>query len=325
MCLPLRLSVFALLLLIPVGIDAAADAQRNDKSGPAEKTEHQHRPIVIPGDPILTPVKVELQRPRRVVVDGKGNLLIADSAAGKVFKVDAKRQVKTLAPGLSAPSGLCLGKDGTLYVSNHADGTAKQGSVVRVAADGKQTVVAKELTGPKGMAIGPDGKLYVALFDDNRIVRIGPRGKVDEFCKNVPTPAAVCFDSKGFLYAVNSAAGTVTKISSGGKASVHCRGLSVPSDVSVSPEGDILATNYGGTSIDRILPDGTTEPYLTVPRGTIGLCFDRGGNVFVVNWDLQLAVHIRNRMLVPCPHCQKRIPLRIKPKPKRKKKRKPVI
>jgi DNA-binding beta-propeller fold protein YncE len=280
---------------------------------------HEHKLVEIAGEPILSRVKAELQRPCRVAIDSRGDLLIVDAAANKVVRVADGKKGTTFAAGLSDPSGICFDRAGNCYVSNFARGETNAGSVVRISTRGKTEVVAARLTGPKGLAFGRDGKLYIAVFGEGRIVTIDAKGQLREFCRNVATPAAIVFDVGGLLYAANSVDGTVTRITPAGKSAVVWRGLNMPTDLAVSLEGEILVNSYGSGIVHRLLPSGKTETYLKVPSGTIGLCIDGGGNAVVVNWDHKLAVRIRDRLSVPCPHCGKMIPLRISPKATRKK------
>jgi hypothetical protein len=51
-----------------------------------------------------------------------------------------------------------------------------------------------------------------------------------------------------------------------------------------------------------------------VPKGTIAHAFDAAGNLLMVNWDLQFLMRVTNSFEVPCPHCGKPIPIRLRPK-----------
>jgi sugar lactone lactonase YvrE len=286
---------------------------------PPKSPPHEHRLIEIPGEPILTRVNVELERPCRVTAGPRNDLFIVDASANKVFRVAGDKKGTAFITGLSDPSGICFDHSGNCYVSNYARGETNAGSVVRISAGGTTTVIANRLTGPKGIAFGRDGRLYVAVFGEDRIVTVDAKGRLREFRGSVATPAAVCFDARGFLYAANPVDGTVTRFSPGGKATAAWRALKTPTDLALSPEGDVLVTSYGGRAIYRLLPAGKFETYLNVPAGTIGACIDGGGNAVVVNGDQKLAVRIRDRLSVPCPHCRKMIPLRIKPRTTPKK------
>lgn len=275
---------------------------------------HPHHVVEIVGQPVLSAVKVKLDKPRRVIMDGRGGMLIADSGANKVFRVAKDGKVTTLADKLNEPSGLCRDDKGNVYISNHADGAEKKGNVIRIDKAGKQSIIAKHLTGPKGMACGPDGKLYVAMFDESRIITIDSKGKIAEFAGDINTPAGLCFDKSGYLLAVSSVDGEVTRIDEKGKGKKLCEGLSIPSDIAIGPDGEIVVANYGGTQLTRVMPNGKTRQFLAVPQQTIGLCFTKAGNLVVVNWANSWAIKATIRMFVPCPHCNKKIPIRLRPR-----------
>lgn len=274
---------------------------------------HEHRIIEVYGQPILTMLSVKLERPRRIVRDARGNLFIADSALGRVLRVDNNGKSRVLAAGLSEPYGLCLDKAGRCYVVNRAGGERRKGNVVRIETDGRQRILAKGLTGPEDVAFGPGGRLYVAVAGEDRIVTI-EKGRVRQFARNVSSPSAVCFGPGGNLLVSSSVEGTLTRITPQGKASRLCEGLSAPSDIAVGPQGEIVVANLGGTQLTLVKSDGRTSNYMSVPRQTVGLCFDRQGNLVVLNREKGWAVRATIRLWVPCPHCNKKIPLRIKPR-----------
>lgn len=288
---------------------------------------HRHDPIVIPGEPIVERLRIRLQQPRRVLIDRSGNRDIADSGSGKVLRLSRRGQVTTLAEKLNEPSGLARDREGNLYVSNHAHGEKDAGSLVRISADGKQTTVVAKLTAPKGLAIDAVGNVFVALFAENRIIKVDRQGRVTEFAAGIDTPAALVFDGGGNLLVTSAVAGIVSRISPAGKVSVAARGLSIPSDIVIGPAGLPLIAEYGGTHLTQITADGKTRPYITVPQGTIGIAVNPEGNLVFVNWDLAMAVKVTTRLSIPCPHCRKKIPVRIRPrvKPAKKKKKQPVI
>lgn len=295
-------------------------------ANPSSPPPHEHKLIEIPGDPILSRVNAVLERPCRVASGPRNGVFIVDAAANKVVRVVNGKKGRTFAAGLSDPSGICFDRTGNCYVSNYARGEANAGTVIRISPRGMRAVVAAKLTGPKGLAFGRDGNLYVAVTGEDRVIAIDAKGQARVFYRNIATPAALCFDAKGYLYVACSDDGTVTRITPAGKPDIVWRGLNGPTDLSVSPEGAVLVTCYGGGTVRRLLPAGKTETYLKVPAGTIAMCLDRSGNAVVVNWDQKLAVRIRDRLSVPCPHCGKMIPLRIKPRATRKQaKRKQAI
>jgi hypothetical protein len=82
----------------------------------------------------------------------------------------------------------------------------------------------------------------------------------------------------------------------------------------------LIATNFGGTELTYIDPMGGTKTFALVPKGTIGIQFDLAGNLIFVNWDYQTLMKVTTNLSIPCPHCEKAIPLRLRPRQKPKPK-----
>ena len=127
------------------------------------------------------------------------------------------------------------------------------------------------------------------------------------------------FDKQGNLYVACSLSGTVRRVSPDGKVTKVAEDLKIPSDITTGPDGGIIVTNYQGSELTRINPKGKTEFFLNVPPGTIGITFDKAGNLLTANWDASLLLKITSRFSLPCPHCNKRIPVRLKQKQAKKK------
>jgi glucose/arabinose dehydrogenase len=72
------------------------------------------------------------------------------------------------ADGLTQVTDLAFGRDGSLYVLQHAAAPffGGLGSIVRIAPGGARTIVDTQgrLNHPAGLVVGPDGALYVANF-----------------------------------------------------------------------------------------------------------------------------------------------------------------
>lgn len=287
------------------GFPPAAEPQDQPK-------DHSHDPVEVDDEPTFSRIDADFERPRRLLFDKDGHLLVVDSGAGTVSRRKADGKVETVADELDEPSGIARDADGNLYVAAHAHGVEEEGAVVKIAPDGKQTVLASGLTGPKGMAFDAKGNLYVANFDDNSIARIDKEGNLTNFASDVPTPAGLVFAWDGDLFAVNSISGTVSRITPDGEVSEFARGLSVPSDIAVAPDGDLIVANYAGQQLSRIDAKGNVSPYADVPDGTIALLFEPSGNLLLANWDHALLFKRTSVLSIPCPHCEKKIPVQLK-------------
>ena len=279
---------------------------------------HRHVPIDVDARPIVRRFKLNLNRPRRVIQSPSGAIIIADWADGTVVKVDHEGESTLLATELNEPAGLAYDNSGNLYVANHGGGMMQQGNILKISPSGEILLFAEELNGPTAIAFDAQGDLYVSEFHGNRILRITPGGIVHLFLDNIPTPAALAFDVNGYLYTASSTEGTVYRISQMGTREAVARGLVVPSDLAFDPQQHLIVTNFGGTELTYVDPLGNTKTFAIVPKGTIGIQFDPEGNLIFVNWDYQTLMKVTTNLRIPCPHCQKSIPLRFRQRPKPK-------
>jgi hypothetical protein len=163
----------------------------------------------------------ELYTPQSVVVDGAGNLYIADSYDKRIRKVDAANgNISTVAGSgatgytgdgqaataaeLNIPKGLAIDGDGNLYISDGGNnvvrmvnaGTGIINTVVgggsspstcegstNSLGDGCQAVMAT-LSAPRGLALDAAGNLYIADAGDGRIRMVTRAGIISTIAGN---------------------------------------------------------------------------------------------------------------------------------------------
>jgi hypothetical protein len=107
--------------------------------------------------------------PHGVTVDGS-SVLVADTYAGTVWRIDDAGRRTRVATELGHPISIARAADGTLFVTD-----AEGRRLVRVAPNGAVAVVARLTGQPTGIAIGRDGALYVAQVDgDFTVARVDP-------------------------------------------------------------------------------------------------------------------------------------------------------
>ena len=272
---------------------------------------HTHDLRRIDARPIIRRLHVPLNQPRRVCVTKKNAVVISDWGAGAVLRFD-DGDIEILARDLNEPSGIAFDRAGNLFVSTFAGGKSDQGQVVRVTATGQQEVIISRLTGATDVEVARDGRLYVAEFNANRISRYLPSGE-REWTTDIDSPSGLAFDAQGKLCITSSNAGKVHCLQPSGVLKELCAGLDTPSDLAVNADGRLVAVNFGAQSLVSI-ENGTFRKLAAVPEGTIAIDYRPDGNFVVLNWDLQSATQVRNRISIPCPHCGHDIPVLLKPK-----------
>ncbi len=100
----------------------------------------------------------------------------------------ADSAVATAVP-LAAPSGVAMGPDGSVFITERAGNRVRRvspnGAIETVVGTGVagfsgdgQPAAAAQLDGPRGIAVGGDGALYIADQNNNRIRRVTPDGLI---------------------------------------------------------------------------------------------------------------------------------------------------
>lgn len=234
--------------------------------------------------------------PEAVVVDGAGNVLVADTGNRTIRLVSTSGEVSTLAGAalssggedgtgpnarFSSPTGIALETSGAFVISDSR-------SVRRMTSAGVVTTIAGRAAGLPGFADGPGpdarfsfpmdlvadsaGNVFVADYLNDVIRKVSPSGAASTFagtpevCGFVDgpvasarfcNPAGVAVDASGTLYVSDSTNNAIRK---------------------VSPEGTVttLAGDGWGGSRDGTGPAARfSEPW--------GIAVDAAGNVWVAD------------------------------------------
>lgn len=290
----------------------SASSENLQQSGRTALRDHAHKPIQIEARPIVARIRVPLARPRRVLLDSQQNIIVADWGAGSVLRINPAGDSQVLASDLPEPAGLAIDSSDTIFVCTHAGGLPGEGQIFKLSPGGMPMVFAEGLTGPTDLAFDNEGQLYVAEFQADRVSRVSTMGEVQTFLDDIASPAGLVFDSLGYLYCASSTDGVIYKTGPMGELVPLVDGLSVPSDLAFDADGHLIVANYGGVELLYVTNKGESRSYATVPKGTIGLCFDNIGNLLFVNWDYQTLMRVTTHLSVPCPHCGKSIPVRLR-------------
>jgi gluconolactonase len=161
---------------------------------------------------------VELKSPAGLAVDEHGRLLVCESGARRVVRINAgnvPNPVVTAFEGrqLNSPRDLVVRKDGTVFFIDPAFGSARDTmalafhGVYRLGPKGEAVALARWDGRPGGIALSPDSKtLYVANSDARTIHafdldRQGNASGERILISGIEgVPIALCTDDKGRLY-----------------------------------------------------------------------------------------------------------------------------
>jgi sugar lactone lactonase YvrE len=233
-----------------------------------------------------------------VVVDGSGNVYVADSGDDTIRKITPSGVTSTLAgsvlvtgsadgTGISArfnnPSGIGIDGSGNLYVGDTGNNTIRKitpaGVVTTFAgtagtagsADG--TGAAAQFNNPASIAVDGSGNVYVSDQINSTVRKITPAGVVTTLAgtPGVPgstdatgtvarfrTPSGLAVDSSGNVYVADSGNFTVRKITSAG----------------------VVTTLAGGVALHGSADGTGTAARFYAPEG---VAVDSGGNVYVTD------------------------------------------
>lgn len=137
-----------------------------------------------------------LKQPRSIVLDGAGNVYIADFDNGRIRRVDAQTKIITTLVEANGPWGLAI-HDGWLYFTEsgflgnriqRVNLTTKAVERIAGAADGEPgfsgdggKATDAKLAGPLGLAIDAQGNVYVADAENGRVRRIDANGVITTY------------------------------------------------------------------------------------------------------------------------------------------------
>ena len=245
-----------------------------------------------------------LLNPTGVVVDGSGNVYIADEANARVQKVSADGTTVTTVAGqianpgfsgdgmaatgaqLAFPSGLALDAAGNLYIAdtnnNRIRRVAADGTISTVAGNGtagfagdQGPAVSAELWSPKGVAVDASGNLFIADYF-NAVVR-----KVAAGSSTITTVAGT---------------GGSTGYSGDGGPATGAE-LYTPTGVAVDSSGNLYIADPGNLTVRKVAVGGTistvagdnVHPYYSGDGGPAssatltpnGLAVDSTGNLYI--------------------------------------------
>lgn len=176
--------------------------------------------------------------PWNLAPSASGGMYVTDAAANALLHVGADGSIDTVAvfpprslggpfPTQAVPTGVALGPDGAVYVSELTGFPFPGGAsrVSRVAADGSVSVFADGFTMAVDIAFDDSGNLYVLEHDSNGLLAPGSLGQLWQV-----TPG-------------------------GSRSLLWSEGLVSPVGLAIGPDGAFYVSNYGnnGAGMGQVL------------------------------------------------------------------------
>ena len=195
----------------------------------------------------------QLNFPDRVVVDGSGNLYVADTLNNRIRKVNSSGNISTVAGGgtslangiaattalLNFPYGVAVDGSGNLYIANTGNNRIRKvdssGNISTVAGgsigDGRAAVAA-QLNFPRVVEADGSGNLYIADTNNHRIRKVDSSGVITTVAGSgtagfggdsgaavsaqLRGPRGMALDGSGNLYIADMSNHRIRKVDSSG-------------------------------------------------------------------------------------------------------------
>ena len=246
----------------------------------------------------------DLNSPYGAAVDAQGNVYIADLSNGMVEQVTPTGDLSVIAGGgtgpltpgpalnttLSAPAGVAVGQNGTVYVADFGANL-----VYKISAAGMLSIVAgtpgssgpptpgratdSQLDQPYAVAVDADGDVYIADYGNNVVEQVTPSG--------VLSVVAGTGAQLGIALPARPIDGPATGAD-----------LNRPDGVAVDPSGNLFIADSVNSVIEKVAPSGmlsviagtgipgspTPGPATNSDLGSpAGLSLDAAGDVYVAD------------------------------------------
>ncbi len=262
------------------------------------------RVVTLGGDgPSIASEK--LSDPFGVAIDNEGRTYISDGLGGRIFRIENNGQSQVVASGLDMPSAIAFDIDGSLIIANtgahtilRLDPSSGKSTIVAGVhnrsgdADGRADTAT--FAGPVGVAIQRDGQIVVADTYNDRIRVITPTGDVRTVAGgNEPgyrdgrslearfdTPCGIASGSDGTLFVADTGNNRVRRISRDGTVTTltarsEPQAGGAPMDLSfdepiamaVRRDGVLFVANAADSSLHSIT-FGETTSLATVAGGS---------------------------------------------------------
>lgn len=202
--------------------------------------------------------------------------------------------------GLKSPESVCLGPDGSIYVTEIGEFDKDGDGQVAVIRDGKAIAFAKGLNDPKGIVATPEA-LYVA--DKKQVMKIDYQGKVTTHlpADKFPVPPLFLNDiafepengnlfvsdsgdlqgAKGAVYRMHLKSGKVDVVAN----QKNIPDLKTPNGLTLDGASHLLLADFGSGALYRIkLADNSAQKIAEGLDGGDGLTWDKHGQLFETSW-----------------------------------------
>lgn len=198
-------------------------------------------------------------------------------------------ETRVVASGLSRPTGIVAGDDGTLFfteIPSPGRGGGNNGVSALDVASGEVSLLHQGEPEPVNIAIGPDGSLYWSCKSAGVILRRTPGGDIAPLLTDLEQPSGISVDRDGDVWftllptpGVPGSLGGLNTVNRFDGASIEeiTLGEPEPTDIVVGPEGDAYWTCRSAGVILHRTAGGEVEVLLSGLEQPVGIALGRSG------------------------------------------------
>lgn len=218
-----------------------------------------------------------LKKPRGMLLDGVGNLIVADALAGLLRVRLSNGQTTVIAYGPPwSPRDVARDAEGSWIVVEQptTGGQVPVGepALYRITPDGQVSVVARgaPLQRPHGLVLDRDGS-YIVADNSAGLLRVTPQGQVSVIAAAAQGTAFasgvdVALDASGNYIVADGARSALLRVTRAGAVGVIHQGAPFspptpqgargPRGVVTDDNGDFLVVDYAARAVFRVTPGG---------------------------------------------------------------------
>lgn len=236
-----------------------------------------------------------LNQPKQVAVDAKGDTFVANSGSGQVLMYPAGSNAATagvaVGTGLTHPTGIAADGAGDLFIGD-------SGKIVEVPyAHGGlntagQTTLISGLGSNLKLAVDGQGNLYAADSMNGQIVELpdaggwfGEANNALHYITGFTAPSAVAVDGSNNLYVIDGA--NLIEVAPNGTQTTLLSTLSGATGLAVDATGAVYISSSGGTVrvplVSGSLNTGSETAIAASVTNPLSLVLDKAGNVYLTD------------------------------------------
>ena len=208
-----------------------------------------------------------------------GDIYVADTGSGTIFKFAPDGTKSTVASGLKFPDALAFDVTGNLFVAE-----VNTGIIYKFTPAGVKTTFAFAVNSPQGMAFDGTGNLFVSETATNQISKFAPDGTRSTFATGLNGPTGLAFDPTGNLFVAEGNTHTISKFTPAGAQSTFSTDLKLPVGLAFDAVGNLYVTDSpvgGPYAVVKFTPTGTRSIFAFVTNLISGIAADSGLRLFV--------------------------------------------